>query len=178
MYTEEDFISYYNKHHVFPDGQYSNPQKVLNSSQLKTKYARYCKRFYKKQVKENSDYKQAILDAEKNVMDNDPDAMQFWSIWNEEEKDYLYKKCLMFKNEEGKIINDPAHILERGSTPSLSAEEYNIIPIPRYFHSCIDQYINPFTGKSMKAEEQEQLWRRIVGDVKYDELLKMKKEVN
>jgi hypothetical protein len=175
MYTEKEYKNYYIKNNRFPDGQYNNPQKILNERQVKTKYEKYCKRYEKKQVKENSEYKQAIFDAEKNVIDNDPEAQEFWSKWNTEERYVLNQRCLMFKNDKGEILIDPAHVFGRGEAPQLSSEELNIIPMPRYFHSLIDQYINPITGKAMKKEEHEQLWRRIVGDKRYDELLEMKR---
>jgi hypothetical protein len=167
----EDFESYYLKNKRFPDNQYSNTGKLLNKRQIETKYKKYVSRQEKKfEKKEPSEYMQRVYDAEKNVLDNDPSFNEFWSIWNENEKATIYVKSQMFKDAEGKVIYDPMHCFPRGSNKDLADEELNILYGPRYFHSLLDQYLNPFTEKIMSREEHIALWKRMLGEERYTAL--------
>jgi len=178
MYTYDDYKNYYLSNRAFPDGQYSNKDKVLNEAQIKIKYQKYIRKLERKENKEPSDHMKEIWEVEKVVREKDPEAKLFWSVWNDEERNFLYKKCSIFRDEEGKILLDPAHILNRSTNPHLSNEELNIIMIPRYFHSLLDQHLSPFTGKHIDNEEHTKLWIRIVGEDRYNQLLEMKNDNN
>ena len=171
-YTLEQYIAFYQKNNRLFDNQYTNPEKTLNFQQLKSKYEKYIRRSEKKKLKVNTQYAQSIYDVEKECRDKDPAANEFWNALTSEETDFLMKemkKILAFRDI------DPAHILPRGVYPHLSTEPLNIIMVPRVFHTFIDGFLNPFTTKheAITKEKQEQIWRHIVGDSRYDKLLEL-----
>jgi len=171
--SEEEYIDYYNTNNRFPNSQYSSPTKKYNSAQLKSKYQKYLKSEKKREERstrqverqENkeytlSEYQQSIILAEEQVLKEDPTHALFWSVWTEEEKETI--------KQGGKLIGeyntfDPMHIISRSQSRKLACDPLNIIYGARYFHTCIDSYINPFTKKNMSKEERDHLWIRLIG---------------
>lgn len=172
--TYEYYYEYYKKNNRFLDGQYNNPEKDLNDKQIKTKYNKYVKRFEKKLSKENSEYVQNIFSAEEEARKLDPEADIFWSSLSKEQYDIVKKE--MKKIKDFSII-DPCHIISRGTCTKLADNIDNILMAPRVFHSYIDQYLNPFSEKheAITKEQQESIWRCIVGDERYNTLLNLKR---
>jgi len=179
MYTEEEYKNYYLKNRVFPDGQYSNKDKVLNDKQIKTKYEKYCKRTEKKKVKENSDYMNKVFEVEAECKKDNPNAERFYNKiqeldkeWNTNFESYFRKMNKIFGD-----IYDPAHILGR-SPRFMAVEKENIEILPRFVHSNLDQYLEIFDKEykhyTISKERHEEIWRLIIGNERYDELLQLK----
>jgi|WetSurMetagenome_2_1015567.scaffolds.fasta_scaffold02633_16 hypothetical protein len=168
MKTFEEFKEYYSKYHRFPDGQYCR-DKVLNEKQLYTKYCKYLKKLDKVDST-TSNHQQNIFDAEKEVVRRDPNKKEFWKNFTEEEKVFLRNKCNMFKDKHNEMLYDFAHIINRPKNKDLSENPLDIIQMPRYYHSLLDDYINPLTGKSITKEERTQLWIYIIGEEWYSQI--------
>lgn len=180
--TLEEYIQHYQEKGYLLDGQYSNPDKKLNYGQLKHKYERYCSRSVRKEEKKgrSSDYMNAIYKVEEKCRNDDPAASIFYNRiaeldeqWGTDYEDYFGKKNKMLGS-----IYDPAHIFGRGSANHLSAEPLNIIMLPRFVHSMLDQYLEIFSidvHKGITKERHEEIWRLIVGDERYNQLLELKR---
>lgn len=175
MLTLEAYIQFYNERGYLPDGQYCSPN-GLNKKQLGTKYTKYLRALERKAQKAitPSLHAQEIFEAEQEVATRvdpnyrDIDKGFFWSKLTADEKTYMLKKSSVFRNSDLEIIYDPAHIIGRGRSSKLAKDTDNIIMLPRYFHTFIDKYINPFTLKPLTSSEHEQLWIKIVGQERWD----------
>jgi hypothetical protein len=186
MLSYEDFITYYGKYGRFPDAQYSNPDKILNERQLKTKYEKYIKRqsvallklknkfdvpeTFEEDTEQPSTYIQKVFQAEKEALERDPDRQEFWINLTDDEINAIHNKIGMFKDKEGNVLYDPCHVISRTQNKILAYDPDNIIYMPRYCHSLIDIYKNFFTLKSITKEEREDLWKHILGEERYNRL--------
>ncbi len=170
----EEYTAYYHTYKRFPDGQYSNPDKVLNEQQILTKYKKYVSRTEKKATKTNSEYVSNVFTAEEEARNLDKDCDVFWNSLSIEQYDIIKKE--MRKIKDFSII-DPCHIFSRGSSPQLADCVDNILMAPRAFHTFIDQYLNPFTEKheALTREQHDDIWISIIGIDRWNKLLQMKR---
>lgn len=177
MMTFEEYKNYYirSNYKYFPDGQYCNPKKILKDNQIEFKYNKYIKGVERKTLKGNSKYIQKIFDVEEECKNEDPFAVKFYSRikeldkqWNTDFHDYFKKM-----NKVVGDIYDPCHIISRGTNRKLSSLKENIIIMPRYVHSLLDQYYEIFsvTPKSISRKRHEEIWKLIVGEEKYNYLI-------
>lgn len=95
-----------------------------------------------------------------------PEANEFWRALNFEE----YKIAKTWYDSFGQ--NDPAHIFGKGAYLHMKYMIENIIIIPRYCHSHIDQSRNPFTLQYMSEEEKRLFWIKFIGIERYNFLEK------
>lgn len=65
---------------------------------------------------------------------------------------------------------DHAHIHGVGTHPHMCYNEKNVILLNRYSHECLDNCKDPITAEPISREERDNWWRRIIGDVIYEEL--------
>jgi len=158
MLTEEEYYDFYHKYGKTIDQ--INISKPLNDKQLWSKYLKYVKKEERK--KDNKIAK---------VKEGDPK-------WEQTKKDafnYYGKKCLLLsKLTEEELYQvklllygefttvDPAHILPKSVYPKFKYNHYNVIPLSRLFHSRLDSYKDPITGKNISKEEHEIWWNRII----------------
>jgi hypothetical protein len=180
--SEEEYITFYYEKARLIDGQYSNNERRLNNAQLLTKYKKYCKAQAKidsqKKVfntiteewegKEPSNYLKNVFLAEKEARECDPQCSQWYQHLSIAEYSFLSNKSRIFQDNKGQILYDPAHIINRGGNTKLANCVENIIMLPRYIHSLLDQGNSPFSGKKWSLEEKEAFWIKIVGKARWD----------
>ena len=174
----QEYKEYYLKNKRFMDGQYSNSESFpLKDKQIQTKFNKYQKRTEKKLTKTNTDYADSVFAAEKEARDADCVANVFWNSLTEEQSDFMMKEIKKCKDFS---IIDSAHIIPRSKSKELACDPYNIIMLPRIFHSCIDSMVNPFSERheTISKEEQEKIWIQVVGKERWDELHRMLREGN
>lgn len=73
-----------------------------------------------------------------------------------------------------KVI-DPAHVFSKGAYPHLKYEKENVVALNRWSHSCLDSRKHPVYGGPISEEEYVFWWKFIVGEERYQKLLKMRK---
>ena len=105
------------------------------------------------------------------VLKRDNYRCRLWCILTEEEKDlirqYLYPPL---------SYTDTAHIVSKAKSKKLQEDIDNIITLTRIFHTRLDQFKNPLTGKFITKKERENWFIRIVGEEHYQKLLEKSKE--
>lgn len=67
-------------------------------------------------------------------------------------------------------VLDCAHVFGRGSYPFLKYDVDNVVLMSRRFHSAMDTYRDPVTGKPMSDDQRDAWWRRIIGNERFDKL--------
>ena len=189
-FTYEEFRDYYFKNKRFPNGAYVNRDKTLNDNQLKSKYATYVKsierqelnrqkQFEKQKEKRQSDYEnKTYIDekwevCKKEVWERDKGKCQLLDITYPEELVRYDLKGLLNCKEFSQL--DVAHVFGKGAYPKMKYITDNMILLSRVFHSRLDNYCDPFTGKPIDKDTHTLWWRDIVGDELYDKLLEMTK---
>ena len=65
---------------------------------------------------------------------------------------------------------DVAHIVRRSQSTKLYYDPTNLVTLSRKYHSRLDMYKNPLTGKSATKEEIQNWWIRIVGKKTWNHL--------
>lgn len=159
----EAFIDYYNKFKKFPLNIYTPPKK-MNNKQLKSKYNKYnkivdkmCNKSINKDIEKDKCVKKICMKRSEN-------KCEIWPILSDCEreivKERLFEKIMML---------DPIHIIGR-SNKNLRWNPENIIIGMRYFHSCIDQYIDPINNKTMTSKERDDWFIRIIGKERFNKL--------
>lgn len=99
-----------------------------------------------------------------------PEGEQFWKGLN-------YGEWIIAKGWYGVFGQlDPCHIFSRGSYIHMKYMVDNILIAPRYFHTCVDQYRNPFTLQFMDQEERYAMWIKFIGIDKWNYLLNKSRE--
>lgn len=124
---------------------------------------------------------QAIYDIEEECKKENPNAERFYKRleeldkeWNTNWVDYYKKQNYILGN-----IYDPAHIISRSQCPALSSEKLNIEVLPRIIHTYIDSYYEVFSTKheQISKERQIEIWKLLIGEERYNELLFMKNNI-
>lgn len=166
--------------------QMNKPKSSLNEEQLEAKYRKYQKKLQKQEDKIQEQRQKAF---EKKIYNTD----EKWQKVKEQVESRDKGQCMLSNKlsyEEKKIIykemgaflfnapNDPAHVFGKGAYPHMKYDVDNIVTLNRVFHSRLDHYFHPLTGKSINKNEHEMWWRRIVGNKLYDTLLERSKKVN
>lgn len=65
---------------------------------------------------------------------------------------------------------DPAHVIRRSQSKKLYYDKRNIVSLSRLYHTRLDSYLDPLTGKSITREEADSWWKKIVGQETWDYL--------
>ena len=178
----EEYKEYYSTHNRLPYPQMTYSNKPLNERQLMTKYKDYQKKVEKNKAKpvyhQNDDadrpvseYTKRLMSAKQKARELDPEYEAYKAFLS---KLAIEQRIILKKNSVGVFGTfDPAHIFDCGSYPYMSDVVDNIVMIPRYLHTNIDQLINPFTQERMTRDEHTELWKLIVGEERYDRLQSM-----
>ena len=178
----EEYKEYYSTHSRLPYPQMTYSNKPLNERQLMTKYKDYQKKVEKNKAKpvyqQNDDadrpiseYTKKLMSAKQKARELDPEYEAYKAFLSKLD---IEQRIILKKNSVGVFGTfDPAHIFDCGSYPYMSDVVDNIVMIPRYLHTNIDQLINPFTQEGMTKDEHTELWKLIVGEERYDRLQSM-----
>ena len=114
--------------------------------------------FQTKDILKWKELKATILERDKSC--------RLFKVCTLEEKEILYSKTCY-----GNFgILDGAHVFSRGSNLQMKYDIDNVYILSRYAHTCIDNYLNPFTEKYMGKEGNKIFWIKIIGEEKYNEL--------
>lgn len=189
--SESEFISYYETRHRFPDGAYVNPGKTLNRNQLLSKYRKYVASQSRREAKANVDrekvkvkkpkpkssYTQNVDAAIAEAKKRDPRGEVWLQNLSEAEREFVASQ--MAGNPILQIL-DGAHVVSRMQGGKLLASNVdNILVLPRYVHANLDNYrdfLRPGCPH-ISADERDALWRKIVGEERWERLVgKMRKE--
>lgn len=170
--TYEQYKEFYDKRGYCVDSV-GVPKNGFTERQLKYKYEKYVikeerklnnvnkKKYQKREIKKDVEWERVRAEA----FALNPNAEEFWESLNAEEYKIMKRMC---KGEFGKL--DPCHIFGKGSYPNGKYIVENIIIAPRYFHTKMDNYINPFTNKFMSAKERDEIWKKIIGEKVFEDL--------
>ena len=187
----EDFYSSYHKYHRLPMNMYVNRNKTLSDTQLKQKYFEYERKIEKAEDKFKRDIeksKQKQKEKYEEIKENGYPVDEKWEtlkleVYNRDKgKCWLLSKLHIedISNEVRGLLKsntfnqvDPAHIFSKGVYPKLKYELDNVITLTRLFHSNLDSYKNPLTGKPIDREEHRNWWIFIVGREQYERLEKI-----
>ena len=128
---------------------------------------------YQEQKAEIEEYKRKKVSGEKiEYRDSDPK-------WTELRKQCLVRdngQCRFFSimtEEEKKLIRphlwgdfktlDGCHCISRSASVKLKYEIRNVYILYRRIHFCLDNCLDPFSGRSITKEERDNIWIRIIG---------------
>lgn len=190
MLTEEEFITYYNAKKKLPLPVSYTGNKILNEKQLHSKYLLYVKKIEhqlekRKSIFEDEDseyissYIKKIFQIEAECFKENPNAEEFYTAIQKYDEinhttfvAYFKKMNMLFGN-----VYDPAHIIPRSQSTALAISKLNIIIMPRFVHSNLDEYREIFdvNHKTIDRKRHEEIWKIIVGEERYNTLLDIKK---
>jgi hypothetical protein len=176
----DEFLEFYRKNRRFPHGSYVSP-KPLNDTQLHTKYKGYLSWVEKKQIKvEKAITRRNELNIERaNTIDEKWEHLKEIVDRRDSHTCRLYYQL---DNEERRQIKesfygkfrtiDRAHVFRRSRYPHMKYDSENVYCLSRLFHSRLDSYQDPITGKAIDEEASVAWWKRIIGEEKYSILEK------
>ena len=99
--------------------------------------------------------------VKEQVFKRDKGECQFYNKLSEVDKkyfdNYLYDKPYL------KVI-DCAHRLGKGANPKYKYDVNNVYCLYRYFHHCLDFYIDPYTGENITQDKVDYYWKIIAGE--------------
>lgn len=165
MYTFEEFVEYYESTNFFPNGIYT-PKKECNEKQLQSYYKKYCKKYEKigERIQQESDKgsKDSLSEETKFIVTNrDGNRCRLWSILTSDEKNIAIKNG--YNNPIAKKLTF-AHVIRRSNNTELVNDPDNVYQVSLLFHSRLDEYKNPLTGKYLSKDDINLWWKRIVDD--------------
>lgn len=67
-------------------------------------------------------------------------------------------------------ILDPAHIFAVSIAPHMCYDIDNIVTLNRYSHSLLEECKHPIYGTPITKEDEENWWKRIIGEKLYTKL--------
>jgi hypothetical protein len=173
-----EYIDFYNKYKRLPNNQYSNRDKVLNEKQLNSKYEVYLKSLEKQETKTKKNLKlkndvktKSYIDEQweeckKLVHNRDGNCRLLSILYSHEINDEL--RSILQCKEYTQL--DVAHIFGKGSYSHMKYDVDNMILLSRVFHSRIDSYQDPLTGRAITKEQRDDWWKFILSPEFYDEL--------
>ena len=144
------------------------PTKPLNPRQLETAYKQYLAKVERRRQKDK--LKRSAPPSRDSVISSfirnrDGNACRLLRILTTEEYN-LWKS-----NYGGQDTVDAAHVFGKGAYPWMRYVKENVVCLNRFSHSCLDTQRSPLTGKLISLEEHTYWWKRIVGEVTYNQLL-------
>lgn len=172
MLSYDEYLIYYEKYKRLPNGQYCS-KKPLNERQLKSKYDKYCKSIQKKKdtikrqiekqknkpfkkpkpIKNKKQSNSDWLKCKKIVFERDNNNCRLWPLLSLEEKSKV--KNYIYQGSEFATI-DPAHVISQSQSKKLQYNPDNIICLYRLFHTRLDNYQDPITGKYLEGKTTEE----------------------
>lgn len=200
MLDLEQYKEYYKENKGLPYPQTTwNRNKIFTDRELDSKYKDYCNKIEKQELKKEekiidyklqqfepkekrvSEYTENINKAMKerhDLSDSNPvEFLEFLSMIPTEHKLKIKENMwLCPKNTNGYYTFDSAHIIERSICPKLANDIDNLVLLPRYLHTCIDNYIDYYTGERMGEKEHTELWIKLVGQERWDRLQRKRRD--
>ena len=163
MYTKEEYVRFYQSHGRCVD-DISKRNGKLNEKQLESKYEKYVTKIEKKQNK-------FIVKDEKwiEIKNNLPKECELIKALQKANKlDYIRS----LRHNGSFLLNtlDGAHYKSRQEAPFMKYDPDNVVSLNRYSHSMLDFMKNPIDGTPITKEEQENWWKFILGQERYDRL--------
>lgn len=179
--TYEEFVSYYEKYHRFPDGQFCR-EKKLNELQLKTKFKKYEKNQDKQKEKRQEQLHSKKYErlhtidekwenCKKIVDKRDNRQCRLFPLLTIEERKLVEKQLHGYNK-----VLDRAHVFRR-TIKHMKYMTDNVYTLYRLFHNRLDQYLDPIYGTPISVEESIKWWKRIIGESKYEFLLETSKKI-
>lgn len=140
----------------------------LTNKQLESHYKKFLEKAEKSEIKQKDRKDKAEWDALKATLPKDCELLMLLYHLKQ------YELVEELKENAGSKLNviDMAHIFPRGGYPWLCYDPDNVVSLNRYSHGNIDYLKDPIDGSPITKEEQERWWRVIVGNERYDRLLK------
>ena len=102
--------------------------------------------------------------AKKRVWERDGGKCRLLSILSPEEVEQAKANTGFFMSQP----LDIAHCIRRSQSQKLYYEERNLYLLNRLFHSKLDSYQNPVTGRGMSREDADAWWIRIIGQEEFE----------
>ena len=172
-----EFRVYYIKYGKTPN-QISQPKNLLNENQLKSRYNKYLNSQEKKVAANKRHLKRQYV---AKVLPKEIDEK--WSNVRREAYHRDGNRCQLLPYAPdirlyGNILGplDPCHIFRRSTYPHMKYDLENIVILHRLFHSRLDQYKDPFTGRPITFDETYIWWKKIVGSKRFYNLQQKTKE--
>lgn len=166
----EEFRDYYKRTNNFLLPLKNWSKKELTETQLKSKYRQYCNKIevINNKKPKRSEHMQKVDRAMREIHKvNDLSYYNnFYSSLQENEKKILDDNMWMCPKTNGNYTFDGCHYVERSDNSKMAYDTDNIVLLPRYLHSCLDNFINPFTQQKLSRKEHHELWESILGTSK------------
>lgn len=180
--TLEEFKESCDKKRCLRNTMYNN-KTCLTDSKRERCYKQYLTKLEKDKIKREEQIAksknkvikvdEAWLECKRIVKERDGNKCRFISICTPAEKKIILEKVFMFKDFQ-KL--DPAHIYSQGAYKHMYVLPENVATLYRYVHTCIDQFLDPFTEEYIGKEGNIYYWKRIVGEDIYNELERRSRE--
>lgn len=158
----KEFIDYYREKGYIPlktTISRSSSKKPLNDKQLKTEYKTYLKRVESKNNKDNKvSYHDEWVECREKVYARDNNKCLLWKIISKGERYEAIQNGYYGKFKE----ITPAHFIPRSRDSKLLCEVDNVFTISLVFHSRLDNYEDPLTGKYIGKDNVLKWWKRIL----------------
>lgn len=164
MLSRDEYKEFYRNKGRCVDSNTTRKNK-LNDRQLDSRYDKYVEK--QKKLREKSKFK---LDEE-------------WIAL----KSQLVQECALIRalRNAGQILTiheiykngkflvkqlDGAHVISRQKAPFMKYDIDNVVMLNRYSHSQLDFMRSPIDGSPITKEEQEQWWKFILGEERWNRL--------
>lgn len=164
MLSREEYKEFYHNRGRCPDSKVVTKNK-LNDRQLDSRYDKYVEK--QKKLREKNKFR---LDEE-------------WI----ELKSHLVQECALIRalRNAGRITDihevyrngkflvktlDGAHVISRQKAPFMKYDPDNVVMMNRYSHSMLDFLKNPIDGTPITQEEQDEWWKFILGEERWNRL--------
>lgn len=163
--TYADFVKHYKKFGRCPNDIHEK-RRELTELEIQQKYIKYLgqkDRQYSKEYHVDEKYMELI----NHVNDRDKEC-RFYKLLTDKQKEDV--RCNLFGfNTELEV----AHIFGKGAFPYMKYMKENCILLYHLFHSRIDKYLHPISGKPIDKLERYNFFRKIIGDDLFDRLEKI-----
>ena len=162
MMTKEDYFAFYEKYGRCVD-DIGKRNHALNERQLNSKYEKYVR-------KQESKNKPIEIDEKWNELKQQlPNEC---SLINALKAAHRYTDIHALHGNARFLVTviDGAHVFSRQKAPWMKYDIDNVVPLNRYSHSMLDFMRDPITGATITKEEQEDWWKFILGNERWNRL--------
>ncbi len=158
----DEFVAYFNKYGRFPRGAYSR-KRPPNEDELKHRYERYLR-----SEGRSEDYRSDKQRTEEVTPEGSRRCVLLNIVSNSDDEEILRHNAghLLF-------ILDRAHVFNKSSYPWMRYLSDNVVWLNRFSHTCLDTQCDPITGRSTTPEMISSWWQLLVGDERYERLIKL-----
>ena len=166
MLSREEYKEFYKNKGRCPDSNVVTKHK-LNDKQLDTRYDKYVEK--QKKIRERNKFK---LDEEWINLKSKliQECALIRALRSANRIDEIHKIY-----EHGKFLVkqlDGAHVISRQKAPFMKYDIDNVVMLNRYSHSMLDFLKSPIDGTPITKEEQDDWWKFILGEERWNRLNK------